>query len=388
MNPTDISAALNDIDPVMVTEAAPKEKRPTHRWLVAACLVLVVGLSLGLIRPWQLYTVDLGGVARLYRERSYSQDAALIFPWAYRPLYDQFGNMTLEGREYRTRANTVSEGLLGEYLGQCEAFGYDIYTESTHEKDFPVYTIEGIDPALLVAVEQVGSYYVFMQEEYAPPATLGEFLDGYDLARTLPLEGFTLYTEGYEGEYRRLTDPEAGGAHIWDALSACREAEYLEQDRFSDPVRRVTFIATSEELGIYKKVFTVNSDGYVDTNIAEYGYAFYIGEEAAAAIIDYASENSQKAAQEPYLYYLAGTVTEICDGYFLLDDSALSVGKGMTFKVPTDDLEISRWLDFGGIGVGDFISVSYTGGIVDGTVQNPCDLAKAFLADGNVLIPE
>lgn len=387
MNPTDISAALNDIDPVMVTEAAPKEKKTIRRWLAAAaCLVVLLGV--GLFRPWQLYTADLGGVTRLYRERSYSQDAALIFPWAYRPLYDQFGNMTLEGREYRTRANTVSEGLLGEYLGQCEAFGYDIYTESTHEKDFPVYTIEGIDPALLVAVEQVGSYYVFMQEEYAPPATLGEFLDGYDLARTLPLEGFTLYAEGSESEYRRLTDPAAGSSRIWQLLSECGNASYEEYDRFSEPARHVTFTATSEALGIYKKVITVTSDGFLDTNIAEYGYAFYIGEETAAAILDYVSGNSQTAAQEPYLYYLAGTVTEICDGYFLLDDSALAAGKGMVFKVPTEDLRISRWLDFGGIGVGDFISVSYTGGIVDGTVQNPCDLAKAFLADGNVLIPE
>ena len=71
-----------------------------------------------------------------------------------------------------------------------------------------------------------------------------------------------------------------------------------------------------------------------------------------------------------------------------VDDSILAAGKGMTFRVPTEDLLISRWLDFGGIGVGDLIAVSYTGGIKEGTVQGAYNISPAFLADGNILIPE
>ena len=163
------------------------------------------------------------------------------------------------------------------------------------------------------------------------------------------------------------------------------EAEF---DSPANEGQRVSFTATSEKLGIYKKGVSISAGGYLDTNIAEYGYVFYIGEEAAQAIIDYVLENSTKAEPEPYDYRLTGTVTEICDGYFLLDDSVLAAGKGMTFRVPTEDLLISRWLDFGGIGVGDLIAVSYTGGIKEGTVQGAYNISPAFLADGQVLIPE
>ena len=119
------------------------------------------------------------------------------------------------------------------------------------------------------------------------------------------------------------------------------EAEF---DSPANEGQRVSFTATSEKLGIYKKGVSISAGGYLDTNIAEYGYVFYIGEEAAQAIIDYVLENSTEAEPEPYDYRLTGTVTEICDGYFLLDDSVLAAGKGMTFRVPTEDLLISRWL--------------------------------------------
>ena len=95
---------------------------------------------------------------------------------------------------------------------------------------------------------------------------------------------------------------------------------------------------------------------------------------------------------EPYEYRLSGTVTDIRDGYLLLDDGVLAAnGKGITFRVPTEDLIIRRWLEFGGIGVGDLIVVSYTGGISqDGTntVYGPTALKEAFLADGVVYVPE
>ena len=391
MNPKDIAEALNDIDPVLVEEAAPKQKKKTtYRWLAAAaCLVLLVGV--GLLRPWQLHRVDLGGVTRLYRAYApRTESGALIFPWEYRPLYDQYHAMTLADKAYRTRANTISEDLLGDYLGQGEAFGYDIYTDSTNTQEFPVYAIVGIDPKLLVAVEQGGQYYVFMEETYDPPATLGDFLDGYALPATLTLDRFGLYdTYTNQGHYR-LTDPQAASAYIWQLLSGCREAAYMEAE-FDSPAnvgQRISFAATSEPLGIYKKGISISAGGYLDTNIAEYGYVYYIGEDTATAIIDYVMENSRKAKPEPYQYSVAGIITEICDGYFLLDDSALAAGKGMVFRVPTDDLRISRWLDFGRVEIGDVVSVTYTGGIADSTVQDPVDLSPAILEDGYVLIPE
>lgn len=391
MNQKDILNALNHIDPAFIGETAPKKRR-FPKWLAAAaCLVLVLGCAVGLLRPWQLRQIDLGGVTRLYRKSSASSETALIFPWEYRPVYDRYHAMTFRGEAYRTRANTLSPELLGEALGEAEASGYDIYTETAYTEVFPVYAIAGIDPSLLVAVEQEGRFYVFMKDAYSPPATLGEFLDSYCLAETLSLESFALVQDFSVQKHYRLTGEDAA---IWKLLQSCREAEYLElelnhYDPKAEPVQRVSFIATSEPLGIYKKSFRISSDGYLDTNLAEYGYVFHIGEDTARAIIDYALANCRETEPEPYTYTLCGTVTEIGEDYFLLDDGILAAGKGMVFRVSTEDLRIRRWLEFGGVGIGDLISVSYTGGIENGNVLGPYDIAKAFLSsDGHVLIPE
>ena len=392
MNQKDIINALNDIDPALPEEAARKKRKLPKILAAAACLVLILGAAVGILCPWQMQTVNLGGITRIYRDRNvYSQSTALVFPWEYRPIYDQYHGMTFQGAPYRTRANAISESLLTDFLGEGICFGYDIYTDSTREQSFPVYAIEGIDPALLVAVEQGGIYYVFMAEGYDPPATLGQFLDSYALPETLQLDRFSTYDSFTALAHYRLADDSANST-IWELLSACREAPYVEVS-FSSPAnegQRVVFTATSEKLGIYKKSFCVSAGGYLDTNIAEYGYVFEIGKEAAQAIIDCVLAHSEEADPEPYNYMLCGTVTEIRDGYFLLDDSLLAAGKGMVFKVPTDDLLIRRWLEFGGVGVGDFICVEYTGGIEDGTVQGAYHISDAYLdsESGHVLIPE
>ena len=387
MNQKDILNALGDIDPALVPELPAKKKRTWKRSAaIAACLALILAGALGLTRPWELRKVNLGGVTRLYRNTSsHTESAALIFPWEYRPIWDQFTSLTLNDRAYRSRAKSISPELLGDSLGMSVASGYDIYTETNPQQQFPVYAIRGINPTLLIAAELDGLYWVYMQEGYDPPATLGEFLTDYQLAENIALTDFTL-SEDYDPQgYSQLT---AQDTPIWELLESCREAPYLELDPFHPQTKSVIFSATAEALGIYKKSFRISSDGYLDTNIAEYGYAFYIGEEAANAIIDYALSNSQTAAFEPYCYYLSGTVTEIRDNYFLLDDSLLAAGKGMTFKVPSEDLLIRRWLEFGGIGVGDFITVTYYGGIEDGTVIGAYSLSRSYLEDGHVLIPE
>ena len=387
MNQKDILNALGDIDSALIPELPVKKQRSWKRpAAIAACLALILAGTLGLLRPWELRKVDLGGVTRLYRDTSsHAESGALIFPWEYRPIWDQFTSLTLNDRSYRSRAKAISRELLGESLGIGTASGYDIYTETTLQQQFPVYAIRDIDPALLIAAELDGLYWVYMQDAYAPPATLGEFLDGYQLAEKMDLASFTLSENYSTQEYRQLTGQDNP---IWELLESCREAPYLELDPFHPQYKSVIFTATAEALGIYKKSFRISSDGYLDTNVAEYGYAFYIGEEAANAIIDYALSNSQTAEFEPYCYYLSGTVTEIRDGYFLLDDSLLAAGKGMVFKVPTEDLLIRRWLEFGGIDTGDFITVSYYGGIEDGTVIGAYSLSRSYLEDGHVLIPE
>lgn len=392
MMPKDILNAINDIDDTMLQNAAPR--RPKHRWLryaaTAACAALLLTGGLFLSHRKGI-PVDLGGMTRIYKNNVLAQETSLIFPWEYQPIYEQYTSMRFGETTYRGRCRPVDKSLLGDFLGDCSATGYDIYTDRQYTQSFEVFSIKDVNPALLVAVKLDNTYYVFMADAYAPPATLGAFLDGYSLPQTLELERLTVYKGDAASDHRRLADLSADNASIWALLSDCRDAAYLEDDAWYRPEDYVSFTVSSESLGVYKHVLYVTADGLLRTNLMEWGYTYQIGEEAASKLISYVTEHSTVTSAEPYDYRVYGTVTEICDGYFLLDDSALVNGEGMVFKVPTTDLEVSRWLDFGGIGVGDLIAVSYTGGIAndeDHTVLEPYALSAAVLNGDEVGVPE
>ena len=104
-------------------------------------------------------------------------------------------------------------------------------------------------------------------------------------------------------------------------------------------------------------------------------------------------KNSMKTEQEPYTYSLTGTLTEIGDGYILVDDSILCANEkdGMIFKVITSDLRIRRCIDYQKIPTGSIVVISFIepvnvaeGDIVSGAIS----MSKGFLAEGEVVVPE
>lgn len=399
MNAEDIMRELNDIDQELIEEAAPKgNRRPWLRWASAAACVAAVLIGILAFAPREKngsdsVTVSLGGVIRQYKG-FLTQENALLFPWEYQTAAEQYTVMLLDGQEYRGRCRPIDETLLGQTLGTCEAYGGDIYTQQEYRENFETRSIAGMDDALLAAVKLDEKYYVFMKDDYDPPLTLGAFIDGYDLTNTLELTRFAVF-RGYttQGNYA-MEEASDGSAAIWGILASCREAAFAEYDSIDlSGTDYISFTATSESLGIWKKVFYVTADGYVRTNIIEWGYSYFIGEEAAKKIIDYAMEHSVAAEFEPYSYQLAGTITEIGDDYILIDDSIIAADPedGMVFKVPTEDIRVSRWLDFAGYGIGDFVAVQYTGGIdveAGNIVLDAYSLSAAIIHDGEVLIPE
>ena len=177
-------------------------------------------------------------------------------------------------------------------------------------------------------------------------------------------------------------------------LSNCRDATFIQDDTWNGSERDyISFTATSDALGVYKRVFYVSSDGYVRTNIFDYAYTFQIGEEAAGKIISYATENGIETIDEPYTNTLAGTITEISNGYIWVDDSILckDASEGLIFKIPMDDLRISRCIDYEKIDIGDVVVVSFTGTIdveAGYVVSGAYSVDKGTLSDGGVSVPE
>lgn len=317
-------------------------------------------------------------------------EVAIIWPWEYMTVSEQYSRMEFDSRQYSSKGRALSAALLGEALGGCEAVGSDYRTGQEYRMTFEVYRINGISEKRMVAVEMNGEFYVFRHREYDPPVSFGELLDDYNLPQILDFDRFTV-REGYKDkEYYSLEDDE----YIWQILASCRDAVFVEDDPRNPGMKNyISFTATSEALGVYKRYFYVSADGYIRTNVFEWAYTFDIGEDAAGKIISYAVENGTETESEPYMYSLAGTLTEIGDGYILVDDSVLCVDPkdGMVFKVPTDDLRISRYIDCGEIKAGGAVRVGFTGDIdveAGNLVNGVCEISNAIISDGKAWVLE
>lgn len=379
MNEKNLLHAIGQIDERFIEEAAPSagKKHTWYRWAAAAaCLMLVIGL---LALPLLQGTTINGR----YKYTAFqSSEGALVLRWEDMTLSERYTGMSFAGQKYRTRGLAVGEGFLGEKIGTCEAEGYDVYTDKLYGQSFGVYEIAGIRDKALVAVAMEEEFYVFLRDDAEAPATLSQLLEIYNLAENLPLTRFSL-----DDQYYCLENDDA----IWQILSECADAPVVSDENFHTNGDYLSFTATSEVLGIYKRVVYVTADGYVKTNALDYGYVYFIGTEAAGQIMDYALANAAETKPEPYTNFVAGTVTEIGDGYILVNDAALcwNEADGIEFKILTDDPRFSRWLKYYDFRVGDVVYIQYRGEVGEGNViAGAYSINEAILRDGHVLVAE
>lgn len=390
------SEAMSELDSKYVNEAINyKKKARRHVWvkwgIAVACFSTVFLPGIFAHRKTDSSAVYIGGIVRNYKNvYVMGNESAIVWPWEYKTIAEQYTIINLNGKEYYSRGRSVDASLIGELIGTVDVMGYDDYTNQYHKITSEVYGIDGISEDCIVAVKLGEEFYTFSHNEYAPPANWGEVLDNYSLNQTLPLNQFTEYAGYQENGYFTLNND----AYIWDVLNACRDAEFVEDDSWNEGTRDyLSFTATSDALGIYMATFNVTEDGYIWTNIFDYAYIFRIGPEAADQIISYAKENRTESEAEPYNFSVAGTLTEIKDGYILVDDTILCSDEndGMIFKVFLNDLRISRCIDFEGIGVGDIVVVCFTGDIdidAGNVIEGAFSLSKGTIYDGGVSVPE
>lgn len=170
--------------------------------------------------------------------------------------------------------------------------------------------------------------------------------------------------EGYEEKEELLLDNDE---KIWRILYGCGDAKLDDTiDFFERENRRgLAFTATSEALGVYNRVIYISEDGYFATNIFDYEYSYFIGKEAAGQIISYVQKHSTETMSSTSLPTISGTVTEIGNGYIMVDDTVLCKKSkaGKKYKVYTDDIKIRRWIESGELKEGDLVIVEYEGEI-------------------------
>ena len=155
--------------------------------------------------------------------------------------------------------------------------------------------------------------------------------------------------------------------------------------------RYLDFTATSEALGVYNRVVYISEDGYFATNIFDYEYSYFIGKEAAGQIISYIQKHSTETKSSTSLPTISGTVTEIGNGYIMVDDTILcrKSKAGKKYKVYTDDIKVRRWIESGEVKAGDLVAVEYEGEISnDYEVKGAYSIFTGTLEENGILNQE
>lgn len=385
--------AIGNIDDKLI-EAAEKSSRKPRRlwvkWCSAAAAAVVLVLAGILIAPHLTHNNNNNsGGERVYKYHVNGAEGNRIWPWEYLTDGEKYRTISLDNTTYSIRnCRIIGDEFLGETIGDAVASGTDDTTGKKYTTTFKVRKIKGIAPEYMVAAGNDQGFYVYMVSDFKDPATVGELLENYNLRQNMRLDHFSENTGDDENSDYSIEDD----SYIWDVLTGCSDAKLCQDDVFNkDGTGYIAFCVSSEALGVYKKVIYISESGYLETNILDYGYTYYIGEKTACEIIDYARKNGRKAEKVVYEASIDGTLTEIGDGYVLIDDSILceDAGKGRVYKVYTDDIRMRRCIELGNIQTGDIVSAKYDGDISENNeVSGAYSIYTGELVRGGLVIPE
>ena len=315
------------------------------------------------------------------------ESAAIVWPWEYLTVSEQYCYVTIDGTEYMGTGRAVSQTLVGDTLGTYMVYGYDAYNDrQAHTAAFAVYRLHDIAENRFVAVKMEGVYYVFRNNTYTPPSTLGELMAQVPLSQVIELGRFSENGDGADNTHFILADD----AYIWDVFEDCATAAFVEDPSFTVGDRHyLSFTVTSEALGVYKVALYVTQDGYLWTNAFSYQYLFDIGEDAAERILTYAKTHSAQTDYEPYNRSIAGTVVAVTDEYLSVDDSILcrDPADGITYRVLLNDRRVTRYVDYGLIHVGDTVQITYEGDVDETyTITTALTMSEASIMNGDILV--
>ena len=231
-----IIRAMGHIDDQLIAEAAMEG---THAkkglWIklgaLAACFVIIAA-AVAVIGPMldreeNIINPDLGDKDIIFGE------SAIVWPWEYKTVFEQYLSLKFEEREYGGRGREISPELLGEKLGSAEARGEDIYTEKEYKTNFDVYSIRDVSQKYLIAAKMGEKYYVFDAHEPYGFSTLGGMMDAYGLPQSLKLNRFS-EEEGYY-----LLNDDSG---VWTVLGNCRDAAAVTDEWKLSKRKHISFI--------------------------------------------------------------------------------------------------------------------------------------------------
>ncbi len=395
MNTDDIIDALNEVDDTCIKNAREPKKKRNYKALWISAGAVAACLAAALLLPHISHRIQHDALcdcpdhkitptpavgANRWDYKSFglvTRDSMIHFGRDCQTIAKQFPFVTYNDTEYYLRRSyydedmKVSASLIGEKLTDYTAKVCEYETGITHTVECTLYAIAGVDPARFLAVQYAGEknaddYYVFHQNEFNPPATLGEFISSLNLTETLPLIKFSYST--YDYTTRERTSESYGlsledSKVVWDMISKYASVGTRTGEEYGYANNRIGFSATSEALGLYNRSFALGADGYLSTNIDDYGYDFYLGEEAVTEIREYILSHKIDAPKDS-IESIYGVVTEIGEDYLKIDDTILMKNpeNGLEFTVYAhDNTTIKSYIMSGQLEVGDHIKILHRG---------------------------
>ena len=222
-----------------------------------------------------------------------SSEAIIEPKWNERTLPTQFMEFDLNGIGYNTKDHIIEGSYIGGFLGAVTMEGQDIYEDKIHSINAEVFSICDISSECAVAVKFNGydNYYVYINREYSP-ATLGVLVDSLKLNDTISFGTLTPDDRTFVTDYDR--------AVLTELLNEYGDCATLFD--YTGHRKLFSVSANVDMLGISNKSFAVTEDGYITTNIMEWGYAFYIGEEKAEEIADRLGIDNIEQDTTPYTF--------------------------------------------------------------------------------------
>jgi hypothetical protein len=326
-----------------------------------------------------------------------SQEKGIVWPWNCRAVYNQYTQLFYNGNEYSARSSyyggEVYANQIGDKLAEVECKGFDMIREGAYSIGCSIYRINGVDSDVIVAVKYDGfdGYYAFINESRKAPATLEALINRLNLTENIKLNSF-YYSETPLGEEKNYYLNNETSEELWNIIKKYANAKLIDSKTFDYSKKKLSFAVSSNTLGVYNLSFSLSEDGFLFTNIENYGYCYAIGEGAVNEIFSLALKNKTLNLL-PEKQYTVGTVTEIGESYIKVDDSIVmkNADEGIEFTVYAEHMNIRRYIISGYLKVGDTVSVEHGYLPKEGytEIRNATNLEECIITSGGeVLIPE
>ncbi len=338
---------------------------------------------------------------RKYKEglKPYGEELAYEWSWEYLDIYEKFWLIDVNNEPYYYVNKKIPEDLLGEHLGEMLAYGYDDFGDGgRYEIDCVAYSIKGAPDNDAIAVKLEGTdefvVYSIFRYKFDPPKTFGEMIALKNLSENISFLNY--YYDHDEDVWTAAKKYELSieqSDHVWKIFTEkCADAEAIKYEDYHGSGQKISLVVSSDILPMNGLAIEVYAEGYIKTNIFLYGSCFFIGKSAANEIIEYVLTNP-KEAPESTDKWVAGTITEIGEDYFKINDAPMMENEedGIEFTVKTTDIKLLRYFKAGILKVGDTAIVKYNGNIYADdptTIDSAYSLYECQIHSGDVYIPE